>query len=498
MPKNWQTRLPNNSAPYTSTIVFVVRKGNPKGIKDWSDLAKAGVSVMTPNPKTSGGARWNYLAAWAYARPAARATRAWPEHRRGDLPQRAGARFGAAARPRPSPSVAGDVRINWENEAFLILKEFGADKFEIVIPPFSILAEPTVAVVDKNADKHGTKEVAKAYLDYLYSDEGQDIAGKNFYRPRNPKYAEKYKSQLVPVKLFTIDEGFGGWAKAFDAHFKDGGTFDQIYARTRRAELGSVLGTPRRSPSARSVVDPRLSRSGPALWSERRDVRRSLRGGPRRSTKNGSISLSGNCGTARGSTMDTTLIVPGLFGSGADHWQSWFETQIPDCALVLCRATGASRTCRIGRRGYAARSTGHRGAHGSSLIVLDASRRSMSLPKVVRASPACCSLRRRIPVASDCRTSSRRMFWVFTPSLLRARTTRGCRSPPADWLGSWGSQLINLGRVGHINVSSGHGIWPRGLDIYWSLRGEASRSRVERRAVPALVLSNSGLLTRGC
>jgi sulfate transport system substrate-binding protein len=236
LPKDWQSRLKDNSAPYTSTIVFLVRKGNPKGVKDWDDLAKEGVSVITPNPKTSGGAQWNYLAAWHYA-----------DQKYGGADKAKDfvtklyknvAVLDSGARGSTTTFVergVGDVFISWENEAHLAIKELGPDKFEIVIPSLSILAEPSVAVVDKNADKHGTREVAKAYLEYLYSDEGQDIAGKNFYRPRNPKYAEKYKSQLVPVKLFTIDEGFGGWAKAFDAHFKDGGTFDQIYAPDKKS-----------------------------------------------------------------------------------------------------------------------------------------------------------------------------------------------------------------------------------------------------------------------
>jgi len=229
--EGWQSRLKDNSAPYTSTIVFLVRKGNPKSIKDWDDLAKPGVSVITPNPKTSGGAQWNYLAAWHYA-----------DQKYGGADKakefvanlyRNVAVLDSGARGSTTTFVergVGDVFISWENEAHLAIKELGPDKFEIVIPSLSILAEPTVAVVDKNVDKHGTRKVAEAYLDYLYSDEGQDIAGRNFYRPRNPKFAEKYKAQLVPVTLFTIDEAFGGWTKAYEEHFKDGGTFDQIYS----------------------------------------------------------------------------------------------------------------------------------------------------------------------------------------------------------------------------------------------------------------------------
>ena len=222
----WQSRLKDNSAPYTSTIVFLVRKGNPKGIKDWDDLAKEGVSVITPNPKTSGGAQWNYLAAWHYA-----------DQKYGGADKAKDfvtklyknvAVLDSGARGSTTTFVergVGDVFISWENEAHLAVKELGPDKFEIVIPSISILAEPTVAVVDKK----GTRKVAEAYLEYLYSDEGQDIAGKNYYRPRNPKFAEKYKAQLVPVKLFTIQDAFGGWDKAYEAHFKDGANFDQIY-----------------------------------------------------------------------------------------------------------------------------------------------------------------------------------------------------------------------------------------------------------------------------
>jgi sulfate/thiosulfate-binding protein len=230
IPQDWQKRLPENSTPYTSTIVFLVRKGNPKGIKDWDDLIKPGVSVITPNPKTSGGARWNYLAAWAYAK-----------HKQGN--DDAGKAYVTAlyknvpvldsgARGSTTTFVQrgiGDVAISWENEAFLVLKEFGADKYEIVVPSLSILAEPPVSIVDKVVKKKGTEAVAKAYLEYLYSDEGQDIAGRNYYRPRNQKIAEKYANVFPKLELVTIDAEFGGWTKAQKTHFADGGVFDQIY-----------------------------------------------------------------------------------------------------------------------------------------------------------------------------------------------------------------------------------------------------------------------------
>ncbi|WP_439541654.1 sulfate ABC transporter substrate-binding protein [Hyphomicrobium sp.] len=228
---DWQKKLPQNSAPYTSTIVFLVRKGNPKGIKDWADLGKEGVEVVTPNPKTSGGARWNYLAAWGYALKADGGS----EEKAKDLVTKiykntkvldSGARGSLTTFTERG---IGDVLISWENEAYLATKELGPDKFEIVTPPVSILAEPSVTVVDKIVDKKGTRKVAEAYLTYLYSPEGQDIAGKHYYRPRDEKVAEKYKSQFSPAKLFTIDEVFGGWTKATEVHFKDGGFFDQIY-----------------------------------------------------------------------------------------------------------------------------------------------------------------------------------------------------------------------------------------------------------------------------
>jgi sulfate/thiosulfate-binding protein len=228
---DWQSRLPHNSAPYTSTIVFLVRKGNPKGVRDWDDLVKPGMSVITPNPKTSGGARWNYLAAWGYAL-------------RKPQGNEARAREFVAALYRNVPVLdlgargstttfvqrgLGDVLLSWESEAFLAVKEFGADKLETVVPSVSILAEPSVAVVDKVVDRHGTRKVAESYLEYLYSPEGQDIVGKHFYRPRLGEAARKYERQFPKITLFTIDEVFGGWHKAQKAHFDDGGVFDQIY-----------------------------------------------------------------------------------------------------------------------------------------------------------------------------------------------------------------------------------------------------------------------------
>lgn len=232
IPKDWQKRLPHDSAPYTSTIVFLVRAGNPKGIKDWDDLGKPGVSVITPNPKTSGGAQWNYLAAWEYARRKLGGDEQAKEFVRAiykNVPV-----LDSGARGSTTTFVQrgiGDVFISWENEAFLALKEFGSDNFEIVVPSLSILAQPTVTVVDKVVKKKGTAEVAKAYLEYLYSEEGQDIAGRNFYRPAVSETARaKYAHVFPQVELFTIDAAFGGWAKAKKVHFVDGGTFDQIYA----------------------------------------------------------------------------------------------------------------------------------------------------------------------------------------------------------------------------------------------------------------------------
>jgi len=231
LPADWQKRLPHNSSPYTSTIVFLVRKGNPKGIKDWNDLVKPGVAVITPNPKTSGGARWNYLAAWGYAL-------------KQNLGDEAKARdfisalfknvpvLDSGARGSTTTFVQrglGDVFLSWENEAFLAIKEFGADKFEIVVPSLSILAEPPVTVVDKVVDKRGTRQVAEAYVNYLYTPAGQEIAGRNFYRPRLPEVAKKYEKQFPKIQLITIDAEFGGWKKAQQKHFADGGIFDQIY-----------------------------------------------------------------------------------------------------------------------------------------------------------------------------------------------------------------------------------------------------------------------------
>lgn len=231
LPADWQKRLPNNSTPYTSTIVFLVRKGNPKDIKDWNDLVKKGVSVVVPNPKTSGGARWAYLAAYAYAleknnHDDAKA-KAFIKQLYKNVPVLdTGARGSTVTFAQRQ---IGDVLLAWENEAHLALKEFGDDKFDIVTPSLSILAEPPVAVVDKNAKRHKTTEIANEYLKYLYSDEGQEIAAKNFYRPRNEAIATKYAANFNQVKLVSIDQEFGGWAKAQKTHFADGGTFDQIF-----------------------------------------------------------------------------------------------------------------------------------------------------------------------------------------------------------------------------------------------------------------------------
>jgi sulfate transport system substrate-binding protein len=231
LPADWQTKFSNNSSPYTSTIVFLVRKGNPKGIKDWNDLIRPGISVITPNPKTSGGARWNYLGAWAYAEKTFGKDEAKTKEFIGKLFKNVPV-LDSGARGSTTTFVQrgiGDVLIAWENEAYLSLKEFGADKFEIVTPSLSILAEPPVAVVDSVAGRHGTRPVAKAYLAHLYSEEGQEIAGKNFYRPSDPKAAAKFASQFGKVTLVTIDEAFGGWKQAQSKHFADGGIFDQIY-----------------------------------------------------------------------------------------------------------------------------------------------------------------------------------------------------------------------------------------------------------------------------
>jgi sulfate transport system substrate-binding protein len=227
---DWQKRLPQNSSPYTSTIVFLVRKGNPKGIKDWDDLLKPGVAVITPNPKTSGGARWNYLAAWGFAQKKYGSVDKAKEFV-GKLYQQVPV-LDTGARGATVTFVergVGDVLLAWENEAYLALKEFGPEKFEIVAPPLSILAEPPVAIVDKVADKKGTRNVADAYLQYWYTKEGQEIAARNFYRPRDAEIAKKYENSFAKVELFTIDELFGGWTKAQKEHFADGGVFDQIY-----------------------------------------------------------------------------------------------------------------------------------------------------------------------------------------------------------------------------------------------------------------------------
>lgn len=231
LPADWQKRLPNNSAPYTSTIVFLVRKGNPKGIKDWDDLARPGVSVITPNPKTSGGARWNYLAAWGYA-----LKKHGSEQKAKELVTaiyRNVAVLDSGARGSTTTFVErgiGDVFISWENEAFLALKELGPGKFEIVTPSLSILAEPPVALVDRNVDRKGTRRVAEEYLRFWYTPEAQEIAARNFYRPIDPAVAARYANQFTKVALFGIDEVFGGWQKAQRTHFADGGFFDQIYA----------------------------------------------------------------------------------------------------------------------------------------------------------------------------------------------------------------------------------------------------------------------------
>ena len=232
VPKDWQKRLPHNSAPYTSTIVFLVRKGNPKGIKDWDDLTRPGVAVITPNPKTSGGARWNYLAAWEFAKRKNNGSDAKAREFVGQLYKNVPV-LDTGARGSTNTFVqrnVGDVLLAWENEAFLAVKEFGADKFQVVVPSISILAEPTVTLVDKNVDKKGTRAVAAAYLDYLYSDEGQDIAGRHYYRPTSEKAKAQHGAQFPKLTLFTIDQGFGGWIKADKDHFADGAGFDQIYA----------------------------------------------------------------------------------------------------------------------------------------------------------------------------------------------------------------------------------------------------------------------------
>lgn len=228
--KDWQKSLPQNSSPYTSTIVFLVRKGNPKAIKDWDDLIKPGVSVITPNPKTSGGARWNYLAAWGYALKkygSEDKAREFVANIYKNVPV-----LDTGARGSTVTFVergVGDVLLAWENEAYLAVKEFGADKFEIVVPSVSILAEPPVAIVDSVVDKKGTRGVAEAYLKHWYTREAQEIAARNFYRPRDPEVAKKYAANFAKVDLFTIDDVFGGWTKAQKEHFAEGGVFDKIY-----------------------------------------------------------------------------------------------------------------------------------------------------------------------------------------------------------------------------------------------------------------------------
>ncbi len=232
LPKNWQSRLPNNSAPYTSTIVFLVRKGNPKGIKDWEDLIRPGVAVITPNPKTSGGARWNYLAAWGWALRKFNGDETKVREFISQLYKNVPV-LDSGARGSTITFVErgiGDVFISWENEAFLAQKELSKGQFEIIAPSLSILAEPTIAVVDKVVDKRDTRKVAEEYLQHLYSEEGQEIAAKQYYRPRLESVAAKYASQFPKINLFTIDEVFGGWQKAQKTHFSDGGVFDQLYA----------------------------------------------------------------------------------------------------------------------------------------------------------------------------------------------------------------------------------------------------------------------------
>jgi sulfate transport system substrate-binding protein len=231
LPADWQRRLPHNSAPYTSTIVFLVRKGNPKAIRDWNDLVRPGVTVITPNPKTSGGARWNYLAAWGYAlransNDAAKARDFVTRLYRNVPVLDSGAR---GALTSFAERGLGDVFISWENEALLAIKELGPSKFEIVVPSLSILAEPPVALVDRNVDRKATRAVAQAYLEFLYTPAAQQLVAKNHYRPSDKAVAELHAQQFPPVKLFRIDEVFGSWAQAQRTHFSDGGVFDQIY-----------------------------------------------------------------------------------------------------------------------------------------------------------------------------------------------------------------------------------------------------------------------------
>jgi sulfate transport system substrate-binding protein len=229
--KDWQKRLPHNSAPYTSTIVFLVRKGNPKGIKDWNDLARPGIAVITPNPKTSGGARWNHIAAWGYALKQPGGNEKTAQEFLTKIYKNVPV-LDSGARGSTTTFIErgiGDVLVTWENEALLAIKELGPEKVEIVSPSISILAEPPVAVVDKVVDRRGTRKVAEAYLQFLYTDEGQEIAAQNYYRPIDEKIAKKYASQYPKLKLFTVEEVAGGWNKAQKTHFADGGVFDQIY-----------------------------------------------------------------------------------------------------------------------------------------------------------------------------------------------------------------------------------------------------------------------------
>jgi sulfate transport system substrate-binding protein len=233
VPENWQQRLPHNSSPYTSTVVYLVRKGNPKHIHDWPDLVQPNLEVVAPNPKTSGGARWNYLAAWGWARRQPGGSDASAR----DFVRKLYANVRVLDSGARGSLITftergiGDVLVSWENEAYLAARELGADKFEIVTPSTSILAEPPVSVVDKVVDRRGTRKVAQAYLEYLYSPEGQQIAARNYYRPRDPSVAAHFSSQFPPVKFFTVDEVFGGWKSAQHTHFDDGGVFDQIHTQ---------------------------------------------------------------------------------------------------------------------------------------------------------------------------------------------------------------------------------------------------------------------------
>ena len=230
IPADWQSRLPNNSSPYTSTIVFLVRKGNPKGIKDWDDIARPGVSVITPNPKTSGGARWNYLAAWVYAE-----RKYGSEEAARDFVKRIFQNvevLDSGARGSTTTFIQrgiGDVLLAWENEAFLVINDLGKGEYEIVLPSISILAQPPVTVIDKVVDKHGTRKVAEAYLRYLYSPLGQELAAKHYYRPTDPEVAARFADKFPQIELFTVDDVFGGWQNAQKIHFNDGGVFDELY-----------------------------------------------------------------------------------------------------------------------------------------------------------------------------------------------------------------------------------------------------------------------------